>query len=162
MNTPLAYQGFIIIAFIAIMYFMLIRPQKKKEQEVDAMRSSIRTGDEIVSIGGICGKVVKVKEESIIIQVGADKVKFELKKWAVSSVEKKAEKSGRDVEEPADVKKPKPKRLGKKDPESMEAELKESADEVKEALVAPEEAIPEEVEIPQEAVVEEAVDTINQ
>jgi preprotein translocase subunit YajC len=68
------------------MYFLLIRPQKKKERAVNQMRSNIKVGDEIITIGGICGKVVKVKDETIVIQVGAEKLKFEVMKWAVSKV----------------------------------------------------------------------------
>jgi len=77
--------GFLIF-FIVIMYLLLIRPQKKKEREIQAMRSNLMVGDEIVTIGGICGKIVKTREESIVIQVGADKIKFELMRWGVSKV----------------------------------------------------------------------------
>ena len=62
-----------LILLIGIMYFLLIRPQKKREKEVNAMRSSVQVGDEIITIGGICGKIVKTKDESLVIQVGADK-----------------------------------------------------------------------------------------
>ena len=50
------------------------------------MRSSLQVGDEIITIGGICGKIVKTKDETIVIQVGADKVKFEMMRWSVSQV----------------------------------------------------------------------------
>ena len=66
-----------LVILIAVMYFLLIRPQKKREKEVNAMRSGVQVGDEIITIGGICGKVVKTMEESLVIQVGADRVKFE-------------------------------------------------------------------------------------
>ena len=86
-----------LVILIAVMYFLLIRPQKKREKEVNAMRSGVQVGDEIITIGGICGKVVKTKEESLVIQVGADRVKFEIMRWAVSKVVEAGE-----VEEPAE------------------------------------------------------------
>ena len=105
----------LIVLFIA-MYFLMIRPQKKKDKKIADMRNSLQVGDEIVTIGGICGKIVKTKEESIIIAVGADKVKFEMKRWAVSTVESHANRN-KKVEEPSveeeEVKKVMPKKLKK-------------------------------------------------
>ena len=80
-----------LVILIAVMYFLLIRPQKKREKEVNAMRSGVQVGDEIITIGGICGKVVKTKEDSLVIQVGADRVKFEIMRWAVSKVVEESE-----------------------------------------------------------------------
>ena len=114
------YQIIILLVFVAAMYLFLIKPQKKKDKETQDMRNSIQVGDEIVTIGGVCGKVVKTKDESIVIQVGADKTKLEFKRWAVSSVEKKAGPRTKEVEAP-ETKKSMPKRLGKK-AESMEEE----------------------------------------
>ena len=86
MNSQLGMQVIILVVFIAAMYFLLIRPQKKKEKTIQNMRNSLQVGDEIVTIGGICGKIVKTKDDTIVIQVGADKVKFEMMRWAVSAV----------------------------------------------------------------------------
>jgi len=77
--------GFLIF-FIVVMYLLLIRPQKKKEREIQSMRDALMVGDEIITIGGIRGKIIKTREETVIIQVGADKVKFELMRWGVSKV----------------------------------------------------------------------------
>ena len=105
----------LIVLFIA-MYFLMIRPQKKKDKQIQDMRNSLQVGDEIVTIGGICGKIVKTKDESIISAVGADKVKFEMKRWAVSTVETHANRN-KKVEEPSveeeEVKKVMPKKLKK-------------------------------------------------
>ena len=87
------------------------------------MRAGVQVGDEIITIGGICGKIVKTKEESLVIQVGADKVKFEIMRWAVSKVVEegkrpangKPEKYEADDEE-VEVKKAKPKRMKKAAP----------------------------------------------
>lgn len=85
----LSVQLLILVVFIGLMYFLLIRPQKKKEKEVNAMRESVSVGDKIVTIGGICGKVIRTGEDTIVIAVGADKTKLEMKRWCVSSVEEK-------------------------------------------------------------------------
>lgn len=71
---------------IAAFYFFLIRPQKKKEKATQEMRSSVKEGNEIVTIGGIYGKVVNAKEDILTIEVGADKVKLKIARWAVGKV----------------------------------------------------------------------------
>lgn len=102
-----------LVLLVVIMYFLIFRPQKKKEKELNAMRAALKVGDSIISIGGICGKVVKVKEDTVVIQVGADKVKFELTRWAISQVVSgKSSKSSRNVEEEKS-KSARPKRLKK-------------------------------------------------
>ncbi len=75
-----------LVALFAVMYLMLIRPQRKKEKQVQEMRNNIKPGDEIVTIGGILGKVVRVKDEEVTIQVGADKTKIEIAKWGISGL----------------------------------------------------------------------------
>ena len=104
-----------LILLIVVMYFLMIRPQKKKDKQIQDMRKALTVGDEIITIGGICGKIVKTKEDSFIIQVGADKVKFEMMRWAVSSVTKpsaRREEKTETVEEEA-PKKVMPKKLRK-------------------------------------------------
>ena len=78
---------FMLVAMFAIFYFMLIRPENKRKKEAEQMRSSVRTGDKIITIGGIVGTVVNVKENRIVIETGADQVRVELEKWAISSNE---------------------------------------------------------------------------
>lgn len=78
----------LMVAFIALIYFMMIRPQRKRDKEVKDMRSALKIGDEIVTIGGIVGKIVKIKEDVVVIQVGADKVKLEFLKSAIGNVTK--------------------------------------------------------------------------
>ena len=72
-----------LVAMFAIMYFVMIRPQKKRQKEEQAMRDSVEVGDEITTIGGICGKVVTTKEDSLIIETGADRNRMMIKRWAV-------------------------------------------------------------------------------
>lgn len=111
-----------LVFLFVIMYFLMIRPQKKKDKQVQEMRRSLSVGDEIVTIGGIVGKIVKTKEDTFVIQVGADKTKFEMMRWAVSSVTKPStvRESVEEMKEEA-PKKALPKRL-KKTSEVEEAE----------------------------------------
>ena len=76
-----------LIAMVAIFYFMLIRPENKRKKEAEELRNSLKVGDEIPTIGGIVGKVVSVKEERFVIETGADQVRIELQKWALSTNE---------------------------------------------------------------------------
>ena len=80
-------------ALFAVMYFVMIRPQKKKQKEEQNMRDSIQVGDEITTIGGIMGRVVTVKEDSIIIETGADRNKMKITRWAVSTNNTATEKA---------------------------------------------------------------------
>lgn len=74
------------IVVIGAFYFFLIRPQQKKEKATQAMRKSVAEGMEIVTIGGLYGKVVNAKEEILTIEVGADKVKLKIARWSVGRV----------------------------------------------------------------------------
>ena len=80
-----------LVVMFAVFYFMLIRPENKRKKEAEQMRSSVKTGDKIVTIGGICGTVVNVKDTRIVIETGADQVRIEFEKWAISSNETAAE-----------------------------------------------------------------------
>ena len=120
-----------LVVFMGLMYFLLIRPQRKKEKEISEMRASLGVGDEIVTIGGIVGKVVKIGEEELVIQVGSDKTKILVKKWAVSALERKsgAKKISRSddsrTEEKQEEKKKTPKRL-KKEKEDKEEKAEDA------------------------------------
>lgn len=67
-----------------VMYFMMIRPQKKKQKEEQAMRDNLQIGDEITTIGGIIGTIVTVKDDSLIIETGADRNRMKITRWAIS------------------------------------------------------------------------------
>ena len=82
---------FMIVAMLAVFYFMLIRPENKRKKEAEELRASVKTGDKITTIGGIVGTVVNVKEDRIVIESGADQVRLELMKWAISTNETAAE-----------------------------------------------------------------------
>lgn len=75
------------ILLIAVMYFLLLRPQRKREKEVQAMRSNIQVGDEIVTAGGIVGRVVKMEEQTntLVIESSSDRSKLRITRWAVQA-----------------------------------------------------------------------------
>lgn len=76
------------LLMIAVLYFMMIRPQRKKEKETANMRNSIEVGDGITTIGGIVGRVVSIKEDTFVLETGSDRVKMRFKRWAIQDVEK--------------------------------------------------------------------------
>ena len=78
-----------LVLIVVLMYFMLIRPQKKKQKEEQQMRNSLRVGDELTTIGGICGRVVSIKDDTITIESGSDRTKMQFKKWAIQTVDTK-------------------------------------------------------------------------
>ncbi len=69
----------------AAMYFLIIRPQKKKEKEEKKMRENLQVGDEIVTIGGIHGRIVSLKEETMVIESKSDHSKMTIARWALQS-----------------------------------------------------------------------------
>ncbi len=96
-------QGLIVpIGFLAIFYLFAIRPQRKKEKGINEMRSALREGDEIITIGGIIGKIIKVKQDIITIEVGTAKTKLDVSKWAIGSLVKKNESKRNDETEVKD------------------------------------------------------------
>ena len=77
-----------LILMIVVFYFLLIRPQKKRDKEVQKMRENIEIADEIVTIGGIIGRIVSIKDDTIVIETGSDRTKIRFRRSAISSVEK--------------------------------------------------------------------------
>ena len=82
MGMLLGTFGPIILMFV-VFYFLLIRPQKKREQEVQKMREAIEVGDEVVTIGGIVGRVVSIKEDTLVVETSAERSKLRLARWAI-------------------------------------------------------------------------------
>ncbi|MBE6706438.1 MAG: preprotein translocase subunit YajC [Ruminococcaceae bacterium] len=80
-----------VVAFGAIMYFFMYRPQKKQEKEVNNMRNNLQVGDEITTIGGIIGKIVSIKEETVLIETGHDRTRIRILRTAVRCVDVHAE-----------------------------------------------------------------------
>ena len=90
-GTGMGSTVIMMVVMIAVFYFMLIRPENKRKKEAEQMRSSVKKGDKITTIGGIVGTVVDVKENNIVIETSADQVRLEVAKWALSSNETAAE-----------------------------------------------------------------------
>ena len=82
---------FMLVMMLAIMYFVMIRPENKRKKEAEEMRSAVKKGDKVVTIGGITGVVVDVKDNRFVLETGADQVRIEFEKWALSSNETAAE-----------------------------------------------------------------------
>ena len=134
-NTGIA-NILLLVVFIGLIYFMMIRPQRKKDKADREMRAALGVGDEIITIGGVVGKITKVTDSTIIITTGADKTKIEFLKTAVASAVRgdgsKAEvkKEQKEKEEPAEEKRPDrdkkvtPKKLTRKS-ENSDAEAAE-------------------------------------
>lgn len=84
MTGSLVYSFVMFAILMALMYFVMIRPQKKKEKEAKAMRDSLQIGDEVTTIGGITGIIVRKTEDTVVIETGGDRSKIRVKIWAIS------------------------------------------------------------------------------
>lgn len=92
--SPTAGLSSIIIMLVIMLgafYFLLIRPENKRKKEQEQMRSALKEGDKITTIGGITGVVVNVKDDKFVIETGADQVRIEFAKWALSTNDSAAE-----------------------------------------------------------------------
>ena len=86
------WSSIIMMALIIdVFWFFIIRPQRKKDKETAKMRSELQVGDEIVTIGGIIGIIVSMKEDSLVIETGSDRSKVRLARWAISGKNTTAE-----------------------------------------------------------------------
>ena len=93
-----------LVAMLAIFYFMLIRPENKRKKEAEQMRSSLKTGDKITTIGGIMGTVVSIKDDKFVIETGADQVRIEFAKWALSTNETASERAQEEAKKAQEAK----------------------------------------------------------
>ena len=91
-GSGLMWSSIIMMALIIVVFwFFIIRPQRKKDKETAKMRSELQVGDEIVTIGGIIGIIVSMKEDSLVIETGSDRSKVRLARWAISGKNTTAE-----------------------------------------------------------------------
>lgn len=79
-----------LVVMVLVFYFMIIRPQKKQEKETAKMLDELTPGDTISTVGGIIGVVLKIKDDMVLIETGADRTRLQIAKWAVRKVEEKA------------------------------------------------------------------------
>ena len=103
-----------IILIVAMLYFFSIRPENKRKKEAENLRNSLKVGDTVTTIGGITGTICGVKENTVVFETGADRVRIEVTKWAISTkdqpVGEQASKSAKDSK-PAKEAKEQPKEL---------------------------------------------------
>ncbi|MBQ1411018.1 MAG: preprotein translocase subunit YajC [Oscillospiraceae bacterium] len=103
-----------MVALLAVMYFMVIRPENRKKKEQEALRNSLHKGDKITTIGGIMGKIVDIKDDKIVLETGEDQVRMELQKWSVmTNHTAEKEKSKRAAEAKEAAQKAKEEKAGK-------------------------------------------------
>lgn len=100
LTAPATGNGSMIVMLIimfAVFYFFIIRPENKKKKKTEEMRNSLTIGDEIITIGGMIGKIVQITEDTITFETGEDRVRIQTKKWAISTTAKMeaAEAEGR-------------------------------------------------------------------
>ena len=100
MGSPIV----MLVIMLVVFYFMLIRPENKRKKEAEQMRSSIKTGDKITTIGGIVGVVVDVKDDNIVIETTADRVRIEFAKWAISTNDSANERAKEEAKKQAEAK----------------------------------------------------------
>ena len=104
-GTAGVFSPMLMLVFVlVIMYFMMIRPENKRKKEAEQMRSGVRKGDRIVTIGGIVGTVVDIKENRIVVETSADQVRVELEKWAISTNETAAENAKAEAKKAQEAK----------------------------------------------------------
>jgi preprotein translocase subunit YajC len=93
-----------LVVMVAIFYFMLIRPENKRKKEAENMRSSLKVGDRVTTIGGVMGKVVHVDGDKFVMETGADQVRIELAKWALSTNDTAAERAKEEAKKAEEAK----------------------------------------------------------
>lgn len=74
-----------IVLIFVVMYFIMIRPQKKKEKEIQKMRSNVQVGDEVITIGGIVGRVVSMKDDTVVMETGTDRSKIRILRSSIQT-----------------------------------------------------------------------------
>ena len=91
MNVLQQFQGFLLpLLLVAAMYFLVIVPQKKREKAAREMLESLKVGNEIITIGGMVGKIVNINEDEVTIETNFEKTQLRFKKWSIKEVLKAA------------------------------------------------------------------------
>ena len=119
------YMIVMLVLFIGIFYFLVLRPENKKKKEQEALRNSIRKGDKITTIGGIMGKVIDIKDDKLVIETGEDQVRMELMKWSIMTNNTAEKEKGKRAEEAkAAAQKAKEEKAKEKEAKKAEKDLR--------------------------------------
>ncbi len=106
------YTLIFMVLMLVVLYFIMIRPQRKKEKADEEMRKNVQVGDEIETVGGIVGIIVKVEEKTVVIETSSDRCKMRIKKWAIAQNVSATEEKNAAAEK---AKAAKEEKKGKKD-----------------------------------------------
>ena len=93
-----------LVVMIGVFYFLMIRPENKRKKEAEQMRSSVKNGDKVTTIGGVVGVVMDVKDDKFVMETSADQVRIEFCKWALSTNETAAERAAAEAKKAKEAK----------------------------------------------------------
>ncbi|MCX7843066.1 MAG: preprotein translocase subunit YajC [Clostridia bacterium] len=92
---PEQYQGLAsilwMVVFFAIMYVILILPQRRREKKTKEMLNALQVGQEVITIGGMVGKIINIKDDELVIETSVEKTQIKIKRWAVKETIKPVE-----------------------------------------------------------------------
>ena len=77
----------LLVAMIAVFYFIIIRPENKRKKQAETMRNSLKKGERITTIGGMVGRIVQVNDTTVVFETSEDRVRIEIAKWGIQSTE---------------------------------------------------------------------------
>ena len=115
----------LLIAMIAVFYFLIIRPENKRKKQAETMRNSLKKGERITTIGGMVGRIVQVNDTTVVFETSEDRVRIEIAKWGIQSTESMeaaaAQKGKKSVPAKKDEKKEEEPAAKAEEPKTVEA-----------------------------------------
>ena len=126
----------LLVAMIAVFYFLIIRPENKRKKQAETMRNSLKKGERITTIGGMVGRIVQVNDTTVVFETSEDRVRIEVAKWGIQSTESMeaaaAQKGKKSVPAKKDEKKEEEPAAKAEEPKTVEAEVPAAKEEQKE------------------------------
>ena len=115
----------LLVAMIAVFYFLIIRPENKRKKQAETMRNSLKKGERITTIGGLVGRIVQVNDATVVFETSEDRVRIEVAKWGIQSTESMeaaaAQKGKKSVPAKKDEKKEEESAAKAEEPKTVEA-----------------------------------------
>lgn len=115
----------LLVAMIAVFYFLIIRPENKRKKQAETMRNSLKKGERITTIGGMVGRIVQVNDTTVVFETSEDRVRIEVAKWGIQSTESMeaaaAQKGKKSVPAKKDEKKKEEPAAKAEEPKTVEA-----------------------------------------